>query len=598
MEMLAIMQLRLKTQLKELRNWHKIVIWIRTTRGGLNLLAMLVGAGAGFGAIIFRWLIVHATEIFSGSQDYSSVGRISNHHVPWLGIYFVVLAPAIGGLIYGPLVTRFAPEARGHGVPEVMYAISHRGGRIPAKVAAVKSLASAICIGAGGSVGREGPIVQIGSAIGSSLGQRFKVSENRLRTLVACGAAGGIAATFNAPIAGVFFSLELLLGEFATEGFATVVIASVTASVIGRAAFRNLPFISLPAFTISHPIQYVFYIALGVTAALIGMMFTRVLYWIEDFCDRIWRGPEWARPAVGGLFLGLILLILPEMYGVGYPILQGGLQGKYALGFLIVLMFGKMIATGFTIGIGGSGGVFAPSLFIGAMFGAAFGTVLHMITPLYSGAVGPYALVGMGAVFAGAARAPMTAIVILFELTGDYTIILPLMLAIAVATIVSRVVMNDTIYTLKLRRRGIDVSRKSNIEVLNTQTVETIMRKQPKSVEWDLNLLAAADDIFARGGEVHPVRKDGAFIGVVSAYALSRAISRDEDIDSLTVQDVLEQPPPIFASTSIVDAIGILGGNEFSAAPVLDSKEMVVGWIDQVSLLNAVSRSVTKRTTT
>lgn len=575
-------------------SWPRFVSWVRTTRGGLNLLALLVGAGAGFGAIIFRWLIVHATKLFSGATDYSSAGHVANHHVPWLGIYFVILAPAVGGLLYGPLVNRFAPEARGHGVPEVMYAISHKGGRIPAKVAAVKSLASAICIGAGGSVGREGPIVQIGSAIGSSLGQRFKVSENRIRTLVACGAAGGIAATFNAPIAGVFFSLELLLGEFATEGFATVVIASVTASVIGRAAFGNLPFISLPAFTINHPVQYLFYVVLGVMAAIVGISFTRILYWIEDLCDRIWRGPEWARPAVGGLFLGLILLALPEMYGVGYPILQNGLEGKYALGFLVVLLFGKMIATSFTIGIGGSGGVFAPSLFIGAMFGAAFGIILHTITPFYSGALGPYALVGMGAVFAGAARAPMTAIVILFELTGDYTIILPLMLAIAVATIASRVFMKETIYTLKLRRRGVDISKKSNIDELNNKIIDSIMLHQPHPIASDMKLVPAAQKIFEEGGEVRPVSKNAQIIGIVSAYALSRAISRDDDVDSLTVEDVVEQPPVIYTTTSIASAIGILGGNEFSAAPVLDSDGNSVGWIDQVSLLSAVSSSVTR----
>lgn len=574
-------------------SWRKFVSWVRTTRGGLNLLAIFVGAGAGLGAILFRWLIAHSTRIFSGTSDYSAAGHIPNHHVPWLGIYFVILAPALGGLLYGPLVHRFAPEARGHGVPEVMYAISHKGGRIPAKVAAVKSLASAICIGAGGSVGREGPIVQIGSAIGSSLGQRFKVSENRMRTLVACGAAGGIAATFNAPIAGVFFSLELLLGEFATEGFATVVLASVTASVIGRAAFGNSPFISLPAFSINHPIQYLFYVILGVSAAAVGISFTRILYWIEDLCDHIWRGPEWARPAVGGLFLGLILLALPEMYGVGYPILQNGLEGKYTVAFLIVLMFGKMIATSFTIGIGGSGGVFAPSLFIGAMFGATFGMILHNITPSYSGAIGPYALVGMGAVFAGAARAPITAIVILFELTGDYTIILPLMLAIAVATIASRVFMKETIYTLKLRRRGVDVSKRSNIDHLNCQTVDSIMIHQPHPIPSDMNLVQAAQRIFDEGGEVRPVQRNGEVIGIVSAYLLSRAISKDDDADSLSVEDVVEQPPAILTTTSIADAIGILGGNEFSAAPVTDVGGTVVGWIDQVCLLSAVNSSVT-----
>ena len=275
----------------------------------------MVGVGAGLGAVAFRSLIVYATRFFTGTADYSAVGRVPHPWLPWLGIFFVVLAPVVGGLLYGPLVDRFAREARGHGVPEVMYAITNRDGRIPGRIAGVKALASAICIGAGGSVGRESPIVQIGSALGSSLGRIAKVPESRLRTLVACGAAGGIAATFNAPIAGVFFALELLLGDFATEAFGAVVLASVTASVIGRAAFGNVPFLHLPVFSISSPTEYVFYAVLGVVAAGVGVFFTRILYAVEDACDWAWRGPEWARPAAGGLLLGLLLLALPQMYG-------------------------------------------------------------------------------------------------------------------------------------------------------------------------------------------------------------------------------------------------------------------------------------------
>uniref|UniRef100_UPI001377B5F9 chloride channel protein n=1 Tax=Streptacidiphilus carbonis TaxID=105422 RepID=UPI001377B5F9 len=371
--------------------------FLRTGKGGLAVLALVIGAGAGLGAVVFRWLIKTFTQLLSGHADYSAAGHAANPHVPFLGPYFVLLAPIVAGLLYGPLVQRFAREARGHGVPEVMYAVARRGGRIAPQVAAVKALASALCIGGGGSVGREGPIVQIGSALGSTLGQLAKLSESRIKMLVACGAAGGIAATFNAPLAGVFFAMELILRDFAAESFGMVVLSSVTASVIGRSILGNTAFITLPAFQVQHLTQYALFALLGLIAGVVGVGFSKVLYRIEDACDAIWRGPEWARPAVGGLALGLLLLALPEMYGVGYPVLEHALAGGYALLFLLALLAGKMLATSLTIGIGGSGGVFAPSLFVGAMLGSAFGQGAHQLLPAVAGSAGAYGIVGMGA---------------------------------------------------------------------------------------------------------------------------------------------------------------------------------------------------------
>lgn len=418
-------------------------------------MALVVGAGAAGFAMIFRWLIKVFTQFFTGYEDYAGVAGAAHGHFGSLGPWFVIGTPVLAGLVYGPLVHLFAKEARGHGVPEVMYAVAHRGGRIAPQVAVVKALASALTIGGGGSVGREGPIVQIGSALGSTLAGIVQVTEPRRRLLVACGAAAGIAATFNAPLAGVFFAMELILADFATEAFSMVVLASVTASVLGRAAFGDVPFLRLPAFHIDHWEEYLSFAVLGVLAGVLGVLFTRVLYGIEDICDSLWRGPEWLRPAAGGLLLGVVLFLLPEMYGVGYPVLGNAVDGKYAIGFLIVLLVGKMIATSLTIGIGGSGGVFAPCLFIGAMLGSAFGLIAADVVPGVTGAIGAYGLIGMGGVFAGAARAPITAVVILFELTGEYSIILPLMTAIVLATAVSHAITGDSIYTLKLRRRGV-----------------------------------------------------------------------------------------------------------------------------------------------
>ena len=283
---------------------RRTVDWVRGSQGGIIATALVVGAGGGLGAIAFRDLIRWFTIFFTGHDDYSAAGHAINPNVPWLGIYFVILAPILGGLIYGPLIQFFAPEARGHGVPEVMFAVAERGGKIRPQVAVVKSLASAICIGAGGSVGREGPIVQIGSALGSSIGQALHVSEARLSLLVACGTAAGISATFNAPIAGVFFALELILQDFAVDAFGAVVLASVVADVIGRAAFGSQAFLTLPAFHIVSTWEFGLYAVLGVLGGFAGLAFIRVLYGTEDLLDRIWHGPEWLRPMAGGVLLG------------------------------------------------------------------------------------------------------------------------------------------------------------------------------------------------------------------------------------------------------------------------------------------------------
>ncbi|MFG2432021.1 chloride channel protein [Streptomyces sp. NPDC048590] len=557
------------------------------------VMAILVGAGAGLGSIVFRWCIESFTRLFSGHTDYAGSPGSAHPHLPWLGPFFVLVVPVVAGLLYGPLVNRFAKEARGHGVPEVMLAVAQRGGRISPKVAVVKTLASALTIGSGGSVGREGPIVQIGSALGSTLGRCTKVTEQRMKLLVACGAAGGIAATFNAPLAGVFFAMELILSAFSVEAFGATVLASVTASVIGRAAFGDVAFLNLPDFHVQHLGQYALFAVLGVVAGAVGVGFSRVLYAIEDACDWIWRGPEWLRPAVGGLALGLVLLALPEMYGVGYPVLEKAAEGRYAIGFLLLLLAGKMIATSLTIGIGGSGGVFAPSLFIGAMLGAAYGAVAHGLLPGSAGAVGAYALVGMGAVFAGAARAPITAVVILFELTGEYSIILPLMLAIVLATATSRLLTRDTIYTLKLRRRGIDLDGPAPGARLGAQPVSSVMEPLPAPLRATVRLGDAAALLSLSGhGALPVVGADDAYLGVVTARAVAEAMAEQPDAAPTAAGDLVEQPPRISSDEQLAAALHTLVAAPGTGLPVLaPDRNRPVGWLSHQSALRALHSS-------
>jgi CIC family chloride channel protein len=553
----------------------------------LVILALLVGVGAGLGAIAFRYLIKGFTWLFTGHGELGAHPHPASPWLPGIGIACVVIAPVVGGLVYGPVVARFAPEARGHGVPEVMLAIARKGGRIRPQVSIVKALASALCIGSGGSVGREGPIVQIGSALGSTVAQLARLPERKLRLLVACGAAGGIAATFNAPIAGVFFALEVILRDFQTDSFGVVVLSSVTAAAVGRVAFGSGAFLRLPEFQLHSANEYVLYAALGVLGALVGLAFIRILYGTEDLADRFWRGPEWLRPAVGGILLGLLLLAVPQMYGVGYPVLQAAVGGHYVIAFLVLLLVGKLVATSLTIAIGGSGGVFAPSLFMGAALGSGFGQGLHSLLPSVVTTPGAYGLVGMGAVFAAAARAPITAVIIIFELTGDYAIILPLMLAVVISAGLSGAVTRDTIYTLKLRRRGIDLDAAKAAGPMQSLKVGAAMQRSiPSIVSTELPVAALAERLSDEGTALPVVDAEGRLVGVVSADDLELALT--EERSSETAQQLARPVPDLRADDSLERGAHLLGESEEAGLPVLAAdSDAVVGWITHRDVLRA-----------
>jgi len=568
---------------------------LQSSSWGLVALALAIGAGAGAGAVAFRYLILGFTLLFTGHRDYSSAGHAPYGYAHGIGFWFVVVTPIVGGLLYGPLIYRYAREARGHGVPEVMLAVSENGGRIRPQVAVVKSLASALCIGSGGSVGREGPIVQIGSALGSTLGQWTRMPESRLRILVACGAAGGISATFNAPIAGVFFALELILRDFEADAFGVVVLSSFVADIIGRAAFGSHAFLDLPALQLQSAAEYPLFAGLGVVCAVVGVAFIRVLYGSEDLADRIWRGPEWLRPAAGGLLLGLLLLALPELYGVGYPQLEGAIRGRDVIGLLLLLLVGKMIATSVTIAIGGSGGVFAPSLFMGAMLGTAYGDVIHHLAPGFPAApAGTYGLIGMGAVFAAAARAPITAVIIIFELTGDYRIILPLMLAIALAVAASRLISRDTIYTLKLRRRGIEIDRNRGPDVLGQLRVASAMQPVPLVLSTDSTVRDAAGILAESPVDGVPILDgDGDYVGTVTAERLERALQGDGD--EATLAGLADPDQPLHTTQTVRDALHALLRSEHGL-PVVDETGALAGWLSHSDVLQAYTARVTTGT--
>jgi chloride channel protein, CIC family len=496
-------------------------------------MSLLVGGLAGLGAVAFRWLVFGFTWLASGHEQFGQQGRVGSLHLPWLGFWFLLAIPVVGGLVYGPLIQRFSREARGHGVPEVMVAVAENGGRIRPPVTIVKALASAMCIGTGGSVGREGPIVQVGSALASTLGQRVRMSEGRLRIVVACGAAGGIAATFNAPITGLFFGFEIVLREFSLDALFATILAAVSADVVSRAFFGSGAFFTAVPhdLVVVHDFAYLPIALLGVVCGLVGVGFKTVLYRMEDFVDELWDGrPEWARPAAGGIALGLLLLALPQMYGVGYPVMDRIFAGHEALWFVLVLMLGKILACSLTLSIGGSGGVFAPSLFIGAAAGTAFGVAAQHLAGPSAGPPALYGVVAMGGVFAAAAQAPLTAIASVAEMTGNFGIALAIMLAAGIAAAISKRLSYGSIYTTKLLRRGIDIERPRATGALEQLTVADVM--QPLAQEngrgWPTDV--QAEDRFGAWERL---------VGPVTGRGEPQALFVDEDLEHALRQLVL-----------------------------------------------------------
>jgi len=563
----------------------RVASWLESSPAGLVVVALVVGVGAGAGAIAFRYLIAWCTLVFSGHPDPSAIGHATHPLVPVLGIWYAVLVPVVGGLIYGPLVEFFAPEARGHGVPEVMLAVAQRGGRIRPPVVAVKALGSAICIGSGGSVGREGPIVQVGSALGSTLGQVLHMPSTRLRLLVACGAAGGISATFNAPISGVMFALELILRDFEAQAFGVVVLASVAANVVGRAAFGSAAFLILPPFSMASVWEFALYAGLGLLAALVGVAFIRILYALEDVGDRLWRGPEWLRPAIGGLALGLLILALPEMYGVGYPVLEDAVRGDYGVPFLLLLVGAKMFATSLTIAIGGSGGVFAPSLFMGAALGMAYGQILQTLLPGIAHSAGAYGLVGMGSVFAATSRAPITSMLIIFEMTGNYQVILPLMFSIALAVPLSHLFSEDTIYTAKLRRRGVEVSRAQPVNPMTILMVRDAMQPAPQVVSQDMPVPQAISRVTRDGRDaLAVVDEHGQYRGVITARRLEETL--EAGAVGSKVGQLAEDVPTVTEDQNLEEAVRALSWTDGSGLLVLTADgARPIGWLTHRDVL-------------
>jgi CIC family chloride channel protein len=558
----------------------------------LSLLAILIGILGGYGAVLFRFVIKAAQYgFYQNTREFLTFA----HTLPF---YLKIGLPALGGLIVGPIIYFGAHEAKGHGVPEVMEAVALRGGRIRSRVALIKILASGISIGSGSSVGREGPIVQIGSSIGSTLARVLKVPRDREKTMVGCGAAAGIAATFNAPFAGVLFAIEVLLGDFGLSTFSPVVLSSVTATTISRHYFGNFPAFIIPPYKVVSLWEFLLYPVLGVAAGVIALLFIISLYKSEDLFNAL-KIPDYLKPALGGLLLGLLLCKWPHVFGVGYGAVNLSLKSQLPMLLLFSLIFVKILATSITLGSGASGGIFAPSLFIGAMTGGFFGYGVHELFPLFTASSGAYALVGMGAIVAGTTHAPITAILIIFELTGDYGIILPLMLSCILSTIVTTSLKDGSIYTIKLLRRGIDISEGWEQNILRTICVREIMSNQVVTIPESMHLVDVINTLKINNvSYLHMVNQNEELTGIISFRDIRPLLQEDTLKRSVMAKDIATSDVfTVGASDNVQLVLERMGRRGISQLPVVakDNAIKVIGTVSKKDVLAAYEKIVVRR---
>jgi len=557
------------------------------------IIAVVIGALGGLGALFFRLAIRFFQDVFFGTGHYTLDFALN---LPW---YVKLLAPAAGGLIVGPVVYFFAREAKGHGVPEVMESIVLHGGVIRPRVVIAKIIASAVCIGSGGSAGREGPIVQIGSALGSTIGQWLKVSGSQLRTLVACGTAAGIAATFNAPIAGALFAMEVILVDFAIAQFSPIVIASVTATVISRHFLGNFPAFEIPHYELVSVYEMIPYAILGILAAFVALAFIFMLYKTEDIFDSV-RIPEWLKPLFGGLIIGVIAIFFPHIFGVGYESISMALKSRFTWYFLLLLVGLKLLVTSVTIGSGGSGGIFAPSLFLGASLGGLVGAVVHQLFPDVTASSGAYALVGMGAVASATMHAPITSILIIFELTNDYRIILPLMVACIISVLITTRLKKDSIYTLKLTRRGIDIFKEKDANVLSAVKVSKIMKTDFEAVTPDTpfsRLLKLAGE--SRKLNFFVVSKEQKLLGLISPYQVRKTARTTPDYGAhLVASDLIMKEKFSFTPEDTLDVvIQVLSQRMLDDIPIVNNEkdQQIIGYITKTDVIEAFNTEMVRK---
>jgi CIC family chloride channel protein len=554
---------------------------------GATIIGLLSAAGVLFFKQTIRWIHTLLWEDGAGLL------------VPHTGRWVLLLVPAVGGLVVGLIRTWWLSEERHHGVASVMEAVALAGGRLRYKETPLKVLVSAISLGSGASVGPEDPSVQIGASIGSFFGQKFHMSDQRTRVFVGAGVAAGIATAFNAPIAGVFFAVEIISGDFFISSFGMIVLSAVMAAVLTRALVGPQPAFPIPLYTYHGPMDLPFYLGLGLLAAPVALLYIQAIYWAHDFFHHL-KLPKWLSPVLIGLLIGAVGLYYPQILGDSYEAVGDILNGReMVLGALVILVFLKIIFTALSLGAGFIGGVFAPSLFLGAALGGAYGLAMQHLFPTLHLVPSAFALVGMAAVLAGTVHAPVTAIMLLFEMTDDYRIVLPLMFAVTVSILVSQYFQPESVYSLGLVRDGLRLRRGRDIDVLESIKVKEVMEPRPVTIRADMPLLTVSamfDQFHTHGLPV--VDKEGRLIGIITLQDLQRALAEDPENPHRTAGDVCRKRLVVaYPEESIKEALHRMSVHEIGRLPVVDPShpDHLLGWINRASIIRAYELALARR---
>lgn len=555
----------------------------------LGVLSVVVGVAAAFAAILFREGIELFQSLFLGFRGEWVASFAAAQ--PW---WRIMLAPAAGGVLIGLLIQYAMPGGSAKGVPDVIEASALRGGRIGVRGGLGSAVLCALSLGSGASVGREGPAVHLGATIASWLSRRIGLGRSSVRVLLGCGVASAVSASFNAPMAGAFFALEVVIGHYGLQAFAPIVVASVLGAIVSRMHFGDFPAFTVPGVVEVSVFEYPAFILLGLCSAAVAILFVRSVDWAEWATTRF-AAPRFVRTGAAGLAIGLIALLVPEVLGVGYEATDLAIQAQYGFWMLVLLLVAKMAATAIALGGGFPGGVFSPALFLGAMLGGAFGIVAEMPFPQHAAGAGAYTLIGMASVAAGVLGAPISTVLMLFEMTGDYQVTIAAMVAVAVSSLVTRQALGHSFFTWQLAKRGLTIKGGHEVGILQEIKVRSLLRTDQETVGPDDDIVELRAHLLKAPQAELFVVEDRKLLGILTLADLGSAAFDLETRKGPTAREAMRADPPFLSAEDDLEAaVKLFAQIEEGLLPVVEDRrtKRLIGCLHERDAMRAYNKAL------
>jgi len=566
----------------------------KRTAGENAFLALLpiVGLLVGFTTVFTAHIIAFIQkECWGNGQNLLSAALDK----PW---YVRVIIPTVGGLVVGLIGRFFRVPTRGGGITTIMQAVSLKGGYISLRKTAPRDWAAIVTVATGGSLGREGSMALLASAIGSYSGRRVHLSTRQLRVLVCAATAAALAAVYNAPIGGSLFAMEILIGNFALEVLGPVVVVSVISTLVYRSCMGNLPRFDVPHYDLVSTWEFFPYLVLGLLAGVLSILFVRALFGSQDLFEKI-RLPNWLKPAIGMLLVGVIGIWWPHVFGNGFEVVNSTLREQFPIKLLMVLVLMKILASALSFGCGGAGGLFTPSLMVGALLGGSFGYGVHLLFPTVTAGHGAYALVGMGGVLAGVTHAPLTAIMMIFEQTNNYQIVLPLMFVCIVSHFTTRLLKAGSLEEESLRRRGIVMPTGPEASIMQSLRVEDILHEDVHAIRQTAAFSTVVEQFFKESyNNIYVIDSAGRFLGAIRLHSVKDMLHQGESLSSVIADDLVDSSFEFLTPRqNLADAMDIFWRENAERLPVINNAtdRKLVGWISKRDLLGVYSQEVLRK---